>query len=352
MSVKTVHRYVRKPGIGLLEILDQVDPLKTPIAAGVFSFGVERWIHEHTPEDFPRASTRGHFRSRRVRATPVTPDGTLGGLLGLSKQRYLAEGHTETDYDVFGDVPGWDGGETDEEPEEVVVFVHGWLADREAALGRLSLMRHGLEKNGYPHSVVGFTWDSRQPAAEWRTGKTLARWNGPKLAEFLVDLQQRNPDADVRVLSNSLGDRILFSALENLDERGHSQPLKSATVLGGSVGREEVGRGGRYYEAVENQVVDLYSYWTPYDDTVGRYLQLVDPGRALGTGGPENAPENFHDRGVLYVPDHFSLYLPGRGCLHDVVRDWGVEPGERGDVDVTREWTAFEDVGKIPVETG
>ncbi len=340
---------MKKPSIGLLEILDQADPLKTPIAAGVFSLGVERWIHEHKPEDFPRATTRGHFDTRRLRRTPFAPDGRIGGLLGTSKQRYLSDGHTETDYEVVGEVPGW----SDEaSPEEVVVFVHGWLADREAALGRMSLLRHGLEKNGYSYPVVGFTWDSRQPAAEWWTGKTLARWNGPKLAEFVSELQRRNPDTRVRLLSNSLGDRVLFSALESLEERGHDRPLKSATVLGGSVGREEVARGGRYHEAVENQVEDLYNYWTPYDDTVGFYLPLLERGRALGTGGPEDAPDNFHDRGVLYVPDHFSLYMPGRGCLHDVVRDWGVELGEGAEADTTQEYEAFEDVGKIPISDG
>lgn len=336
---------VWKPGIGLLEILDNVDPLKTPIAASVFSFGVEKYIHEHTPEDFPRASTRGHFDVCRLRKTPVVPDGTVGSALGLSKADYIEEGHTEFDYDVLEEVPGFSG---EGSPEELLVFVHGWLACRKSGLGRMSLMRHGLESNGYPHPVVGFTWDSRQPAAEWRTGKTLARWNGPKLAAFVADLVDRNPGVRVRLLSNSLGDRVLFSALKALEDRGDTPPLESATVLGGSVDRSEVARGGRYASAVESQVETLYNYWTPYDDTVGSYLPLVDPGQALGTGGPEDAPGNFVDRGVLYVPDHFSMYLPGRGCVHDVVDDFEVEPAQEAP-EVSEEFEVFDDVGKIPI---
>lgn len=339
-----LRRGVRKPSIDLLGVLDAAPPLKTPVTACVFSTGVERFVHEHTPEDFPRVTTRGHFDTCRLRMTPVTPDGRAGGLLGLSKRRYITSGHTETDYETTGELPWTEDGDS---PDEALVFVHGWLADRAAALGRMSLMRYGLEKNGYRHPVVGFTWDSRQPAAEWRTGKTLARWNGPKLAEFVGDFKEEHPDTRLRLLSNSLGDRVLFSALETLEDDGHSRPLESATVLGGSVDRNTVASGGRYADAVRNQVGDLYNYWTPHDDTVSRWLPLLERGEALGTGAPEDRPDNLHDRGVMYVPDHFSLYLPGRGCVHEVVRDFGVDV--ETDDEVTDEFEAFEDTGRIPI---
>lgn len=334
-------------GISPLELLDSVEPLKSPVAFVVFSSGLERFIHEHRPQDFPRVSTRGHFNTKRLRATPVTPDGSIGSLVGLSKDCYISDGHDEFDYDMIADIPGM---AEEGEPEELLLFVHGWLADKEAALGRLSLVRYSLERNGYPHPVAGFTWDTRQTVSEWRTGKTLGRWNGSKLARFVTDYKQRNPETKLRLVSNSLGAHPLFSALKELNEQGYKKPIESATVIGGSVTRQSVSSEGEYADAIGNVVKDVYNYWTPYDRTLLRYYPMVEFKEAVGGGSPENSPDNFHDRGVLHVPDHFSFLLPTRGCIHNVVEDFGFKSVDEPESDrITKEYETFKDLKRIDV---
>lgn len=323
-SVITV--MVKEGGLSLLKHTNRLGPLKDPLALLIFSTGIEKYFHEQRPSDFPRVTTRGHFDACRLRATPLTPEGRIGGFLGVPRSAFIEDGHHETDYGTVGEIPGYTD---DTSPEEVTVFVHGWLAEEEAALGRMSLLRYGLESNGYSHPVVGFTWDTDQTAPEWDVGKIIAKWNGPKLAQFVADYRRENPDTKVRLISNSLGAHPLFSALKTLDDSGFEDAVVSATVLGGTVPSESVAEGGRYYDAVRSLSDGFYNYWTPSDRTLVVYYKMMEGTDSVGGAGAKGkTPDNYHDRRVEYVPDHFSFMLPSRGCMQEVVRDFGVEPPE------------------------
>lgn len=333
---------VKEGGIDILEHANRLGPLKDPVALLIFSAGVERYFHEHRPRDFPRVRTRGHFDRCRVRATPLTPEGRIGGALGVPRSLFIEKGHDETDYETEGVIPGFDG---EGSPDELLVFVHGWLASEEAALGRMSLLRYALELNGYTHPVVGFTWDTDQTALEWEAGKVVASWNGPKLAQFTADYARENPDTKLRYVSNSLGAHPLFSALRALDDSGITDAVESATVLGGTVPSDSVAVGDEYADAVRNVVGDVYNYWTPNDRTLGVYYKALEHTDSIGGAGATGAtPPNYHDREVGYVPDHFSFLIPERGCINEVVEDFGISPPESlEDTDVTRRIEAFSD---------
>jgi hypothetical protein len=336
---------VKVSGLSLLEHTDKAGPLKDPLALLLFSVGIEKYFHSHRPEDFPRVSTRGHIDLCRVQATPLTPDGWVGKRLGVPKSLFLTEGHGETDYETNGEIPGFGDGEDGQgdSPEELIVFVHGWLSDEEAALGRMSLLRYTLERNGYRSPVVGFTWDTDQTVLEWESGKVIANWNGPKLARFTVDYKKRNPDTKLRYISNSLGAHPVFEALKTLDDFGYEDLLESASVMGGSVPSGSVSVGGEYADAVRNVVGDLYNYRTTEDRTLNLYYRMAEGADAVGGAGTEGeTPENYHDRRVDYVPDHFSFMLPKTGCVEEVVRDFGVDPPESlKDAEVTKSLKAF-----------
>jgi len=96
---------VKKGSLSLLKHTNKLGPLKDPIALFIFSVGVEKYFHEHRPKDFPRISTRGHVNVCRARATPFTPDGSVGGALGVPKSLFLNDGHDATDYDEAARTP-------------------------------------------------------------------------------------------------------------------------------------------------------------------------------------------------------------------------------------------------------
>jgi len=345
---------MKKQALKLLEGLDSMGPLKDFAALGIFSSGLEEYVHAHKPEDFPRATTRGHFDVWRLRATPFDPEGRTAESLGVSKDCYLRDGHDATDYSTIGDIPGRvERGEGEESPEEITIFFHGWLASPKGALGRFSIMRYSLETNGYEHPVVGYTWDTEQTVADWRIGKVIGRWNGPKLARFLREYKEENPETRVRCISNSLGAHPLFGAIKTLDEAGHEDVLESATVLGGTAPCSEVSLDGKFGEAVENAVGELHNYWSPNDRTLKDYYKRIEGRDCVGgCGARGTTPKNCHDHRVDKVSDHFSYFLPEKGCIDDVVRDFGLEPSEEVDEeDLTVAIEAFEDDGhEIPLE--
>ncbi|MDY6779330.1 MAG: alpha/beta hydrolase, partial [Halobacteria archaeon] len=179
------------------------ETLKNAAGLIAFSLGAENLIHERMPEDFPRVTTRGHFDldyEDQPFENPKATDFLPLSLIGEVKRTRLNPGHDELDYGTRGEIPGFTSG-CDESPDEIVVFVHGWLADEKGSLGRFSLMRHSLRKAGYEGPVIGFSWDTDHRSYNWKLGIEVAARNGPKLAQFVHDYRRKNPDTDVRLIS-------------------------------------------------------------------------------------------------------------------------------------------------------
>ncbi|MFB6283127.1 MAG: alpha/beta hydrolase [Halobacteria archaeon] len=302
----------------LLELLNILGPIKDPLALVVLSTKIEEFVHEYQPEDFPRISTWGHYDLNLFSNLPYSPDNPLAKLFGKPKIK-TADGHTKNDYEVKGDIPG---ATSSESPKELLVFVHGWMASEKSALGRMSTLRYVMRKNGYEHPVVGFTWPTNQPFTEWKTAKSLGKRNGIKLAQFTYDYKKHNPNTKIRYISNSLGANPTFSAMKQFANADLSDVLESVSVMGGTVKSSKLNEGGLYHDAVEQATDVLHNYRSNSDHTINTYYKITEFRDAIGAKAPKTPPENFNDH-VVDVPDHFSFYLPERGCLDEVVWDFG-----------------------------
>jgi pimeloyl-ACP methyl ester carboxylesterase len=287
------------------------------------SLGFEDLVHEKRPEDFPRVTTRDHFTveydgsgsrvPRRLLPNPIR--GVVETFQDAGAVR-MTDGRAATDYETAGEIPGWD---TDDPPEEILVFVHGWLADEENGLGRFSLLRYMMREHGYEHPVVGFSWDADQQGVEWRNGVEIAAKNGPKLAQFLHDYRERNPDTRIRVLSNSLGSEVVLEALHALDRAGLEDEVDTLAMMGAASPASFVSRRGRYGDPIGRAADEVHSFWIPHDGTLLGPYRLADEVDAIGSGAhPEDTPPNFHAHRVD-VPDHFSFYLKDDGCIPELL---------------------------------
>lgn len=90
--------------------------------------------------------------------------------------------------------------------------------------------------------VVGFTWDSDKGGgvdSGWNEAVGIARQNGPKLAQWIADHNDRG-GAPVRIIGHSLGARVTAEALSNLRARGRFNAVESVTLLGGAIDDQEV----------------------------------------------------------------------------------------------------------------
>ena len=216
---------------------------------------------------YPLISTRGHY------------DLNTG---------QLVQGHDSTDYDAT-DIPNC--------PPEIALFIHGWGLDESMAKERYERTLMSLQANNYSIPLISFSWDSNTTSSlsdfglsGWNHAKSIANDNGPKLAQFIIDYADKcnheNKESKIRLISHSLGARVILSGLESLHKNdiwnNNNYTLTSVHLLGAAVDNEEVsknisditvdwtnlwtGKTIAYGNAIEQGVTDFYNLYSPNDN--------------------------------------------------------------------------------------
>jgi pimeloyl-ACP methyl ester carboxylesterase len=223
-------------------------------------------------------------------------------------------------------------------PEETAIFVHGWGNDHYEAKERLDRVKMSLENNSYYIPLVGLSWDSN---TTWDSAKLVAKENGPKLGQFILEYKEtckheQNKDVKVRLLGHSMGSRVILSALQHLYENpvwnNNTNNFKIASVhlRGAAVDNEEVstnssnhfnypawgygplgcypshyytGNGIKfpYGKAIAREVVKFYNLINPQDNVLEYIYPCFEGGDgALGEDGKQKS-------GISLPPG--SIYL-------------------------------------------
>ena len=98
------------------------------------------------------------------------------------------------------------------------LFLHGWKNDDDEdddIDGAYTAEQALIEQNYDPFGVV-YTWDSDKGGGVddgWYEAQEIARRNGPKLANFVVDWLY-NDGRPIRMVSHSLGAQVVCSAMD------------------------------------------------------------------------------------------------------------------------------------------
>jgi pimeloyl-ACP methyl ester carboxylesterase len=216
-------------------------------------------------------------------------------------------------------------------PTEAAIFIHGWAANQDNAKEQLDRVKMSLEHNNYNISLIGFSWPSH---VDWSAAKLLAKENGPKLAQFILNFKDKCADSKVRLIAHSLGSRVVLSALESLltNQEWNNKNFKilSVHLMGAAVDDREVsmnhidpfsnpnpwlpalfpglctldstGVKFAYGQAIKNELIKFYNMVDSEDNALGPLVYQCSEGgnKALGQSGkdlelPLPAPVNYID---------------------------------------------------------
>jgi pimeloyl-ACP methyl ester carboxylesterase len=214
----------------------------------------------------------------------------------------LAPDHDAYDYSIVGEMP--------QGATEVMVVVHGLNNTEVKGVNRFGLARESLSHNGYEGAVVGFSWDGATNwdpfgATGYRIAKHNAVANGPKLARFLIDLQERNPGASIRVIGYSMGARLAAEAVLALDTdpafANSTFKVASVHLVGAAIDNEQLQVGDLYGGAIERRVGTFFNYYSPSDSKLGKYYPPLEADRAVGRHDLEDRerePRNYVSHNV------------------------------------------------------
>ncbi len=245
-------------------------------------------------EDIPRIDTSNHL------------DTTWYGSV-YHEDEYEKDAYEE----VGDDLP--DG------PDELLVHVHGWQQGETCGAARIEATADTYEAVDYDSPVTGLTWGSDY---SWWNAKEIAEKNAPKLAAFLRDIAEDNPETTIRLQAFSLGARVIAETLLDFhesDDEDDKSLVTSVVFLAGAIDNESVAVDGKYGEALENAVDHVENYWMEDDTALNWGYQTLEFSAALGNDGCDGEPpESYTDHKITKDLDHGDHY-EDEDIIEDVV---------------------------------
>jgi hypothetical protein len=238
-------------------------------------------------------STRGHFNYL-----------TTGELIS---------GHNRTDYEYYNDnTSGIQSEIICPSQKEIAIYIHGVWTDETLANEQFDRTAKSLAANNYSIPLIGFSWDSNTPLNKdgWEIAKNIARDNGQKLAQFIIDFKNKCKDTEIRLIAHSLAAVVVNSTLvtisnnqtldNNVDNNSNFN-IKSVHLLGAAMDRNVAASNTTFGKSIENVVDNFYNLRNPEDNMleyVYRYLENRDAIGLLGIQHSLPIPREYSERQV------------------------------------------------------
>ncbi len=214
---------------------------------------------------------------------------------------YHEDEYDDDEYELVGaDLP--------EEPDELLVHVHGWQNDRDCGIDAIETTAETYEDVEYEGTVTGLTWDSEYA---WWNAKEIAEKNALKLAAFLREFAEDNPDTEIRLQGHSLGARVLAETVLELHESDDEDDelVTSVVFLAGAIDDDSVSLDGEYGEAIESVVDHAENFWMEDDSVLNWAYETYEWTSAIGNAGSDGeAPDNYTDHEITRDIGHSDHY--------------------------------------------
>lgn len=101
----------------------------------------------------------------------------------------------------------------DSPQRDLLVFIHGYNVDFEAAVQRTAQIAIDLPFEGVP---VCYSWPSQGSLLGYSVDETNAEWTTTHLKQFLLELANESGAASINVVAHSMGNRPMTAAMEQI----------------------------------------------------------------------------------------------------------------------------------------
>ncbi len=105
---------------------------------------------------------------------------------------------------------------------DLLLFVHGFNVDFDAAVRRTAQIATDLSFPGVP---VCYSWPSQGTMVGYTVDENNVTWTVPHLREFLVELAQQSGARSINIIAHSMGNRAVTSSISQIGSEYSPQSL-------------------------------------------------------------------------------------------------------------------------------
>jgi len=202
--------------------------------------------------------------------------------------------------------------------KEITIMIHGLRNDNIGAIAKVHLAKSRLNKLGYFHPVIGFSYDSNTTGAHLikhakrslRVGQVIAKKNGRNLGKFIEDFKKTNPDIKIRLMGHSLGSQVILSTVEYLSKKKINHGVIESVYLFGASITEDV-PSSKKYKKLLNFIIDkkLVNHFAPTDEVLNWADDKKFVKGPLGLNGAIGTPGKKYKQKLVKPKNHrFASY--------------------------------------------
>jgi len=203
--------------------------------------------------------------------------------------------------------------------EEFTIMIHGLRNDNAGAVAKVLLAKNQLRKLGYPHPVIGFSYDSNTTGAHLikhakralATGQIIAKKNGRNLGKFIEYFKSNSPNTKIRLMGHSLGTQVILSTLEYLAKKKQNIGIIHSAYLFGASITEDIPSSKKYGTILQNIIEKkIVNYYAPTDEILNWANDEKYVRGPLGLNGAIGKPiGKYHQKLVKPKNHRFASYV-------------------------------------------
>ncbi len=202
--------------------------------------------------------------------------------------------------------------------KEFTIMIHGLRNDNVGAVAKVRLARNRLRKLGYPHSVIGFSYDSNTTGAylikhakhALSVGQTIAKKNGRNLGKFIEDFKLTSPKTKIRLMGHSLGSQVILSTVEYLAKQKQNVGIIESVYFFGASITEDVPSSKKHGKLLQNIInKKIINHYAPSDEVLNWADNEKYVRGPLGLNGAIGKPiSKYHQKLVKPKNHRFASY--------------------------------------------